>query len=183
MRKKNLSLIIGHWSFPPKQGGFTFIEVMIVMSILGILAGLMLVAYPASQRRARDARRKSDLRQYQNALEVNANKKGGLYPRRTSGTGVIAHVTLCGDLLYPAGSCPRDVKDNDATACNNNRCRYYYQSNDPGCGGGESCATQYVLWAALEQPLGDDYWAICSNGKAGEADEVDIPPLAGGCPI
>ena len=44
---------------------FTLIELLVVISIIGILAAMVTVSFTASQRQARDAAKKSDLKQYQ----------------------------------------------------------------------------------------------------------------------
>jgi len=50
--------------------GFTLVELLVVMSIIGILATVMLSSFMSSQRRSRDAVRKSDLEQVGKALEM-----------------------------------------------------------------------------------------------------------------
>lgn len=163
------------------EAGLTLLELLLVMAILSVFVTISLITYPASQRRSRDTQRKSDLNQYKTALEVYANKNNGLYPRRSAGNGQPAHTILCDDLGFSSGECPKDPKDG-TSACSTNPCSYRYQTES--CGSpGDPCATQYVLWAALEQPATDDYWVVCSNGKAGEAGTSDIPPSGGNCPI
>ncbi len=50
--------------------GFTILELLVVMAIIGILAAIGLGAYPGVQQKARDARRKSDLENIARALEM-----------------------------------------------------------------------------------------------------------------
>lgn len=59
--------------------GFTLIEILIVVAIIGILASVVLVGLGPVQRRGRDARRISDLRQVQTGLELYYGKDG-VYP-------------------------------------------------------------------------------------------------------
>lgn len=64
--------------------GFTLIELLVVVSIIGILATLLVANYNATRERARDAQRKSDLRNIQTALRVYYNDRGS-YPLSSSG--------------------------------------------------------------------------------------------------
>jgi len=66
------------------KNGFTLMELLIVMAILGILATLLIGNFTTSQRKGRDAQRKSDLKQIQEALEMYLNDKG-IYPSASSG--------------------------------------------------------------------------------------------------
>jgi len=49
---------------------FTLVELLVVMSILGVLVTVALGAFRSSQARGRDAQRKSDLKQISSALEL-----------------------------------------------------------------------------------------------------------------
>ena len=53
-----------------KQAGFTLIELMVVISIIGVLTGIVLVSMNDTRALARDARRKSDLGQIATAIEL-----------------------------------------------------------------------------------------------------------------
>ncbi|MBL7141892.1 prepilin-type N-terminal cleavage/methylation domain-containing protein [Patescibacteria group bacterium] len=50
--------------------GFTLIELLVVVAIMGLLAALAIVALNQARARARDARRISDIKQIQTALEL-----------------------------------------------------------------------------------------------------------------
>jgi len=50
--------------------GFTLIELLVVISIIGILATLLMANFFSAAARARDAVRKSDIKQLQKALEL-----------------------------------------------------------------------------------------------------------------
>lgn len=62
-----------------KQNGFTMIELLVVIVILGILSVIGLGSFSSSQMKARDSRRKTDLRAISDALEVYYNDFGN-YP-------------------------------------------------------------------------------------------------------
>ena len=53
-----------------RESGFTLIELLIVVAIIGILSSLLMANFIGIRQRARDAQRKSDLRQIQSALEI-----------------------------------------------------------------------------------------------------------------
>lgn len=59
-----------------RNTGFTLIELLVVISIIGILATLLLANFNATRGRARDAQRKSDLRNIQTALRIYYNDFG-----------------------------------------------------------------------------------------------------------
>jgi len=152
--------------------GFTMIELLVVIAIIGILASIALISFSASQKQARDSNRKSDIKQYQNALEIFANKYNGIYPSRTDTSGATASTTLCTDLGLT--SCPEDPRnDDDATQV------YKYQSN--GTGAGTVDATQYVLWTKLENST--DYFVACSTGNVGMAAQAGFSVTGGACPL
>jgi len=66
------------------QAGFTLIEIIVVMTIIGILAALGMGNFVSSQVKSRDARRKADLRQISTALETYYNDFGA-YPASLNG--------------------------------------------------------------------------------------------------
>ena len=65
-----------------KESGFTIIELLIVIVVIGILAGLVLNVFTGIQEDGRDAERKTDLEAVEGHLEAYA-AKNGMYP--TSG--------------------------------------------------------------------------------------------------
>lgn len=66
-----------------KKRGFTLIELLVVIAIIGILSSVVLASLNSARKKARDARRLSDLRQFQTALEFYYESHGD-YPGTTN---------------------------------------------------------------------------------------------------
>jgi prepilin-type N-terminal cleavage/methylation domain-containing protein len=56
-----------------KTAGFTLVELIVVIAILGLLATVSLVSFRGTQIKSRDVQRKNDLAQIQKALELYYN--------------------------------------------------------------------------------------------------------------
>ena len=72
--------------------GFTLIELLVVIVIIGILATLATVALGSARMKARDARRISDVKQIQTALELFYNS-ANMYPTTITAGSAIANGT------------------------------------------------------------------------------------------
>lgn len=147
---------------------FTLIEILVVISIISILVTMSIFALTNAFPAARDNKRKSDLNQYRNALETYANKNNSLY-YAVSGN-VNPSTTICTPLLGSGATCPDDP--NYVTR------HYSYQTNGTA---GSASATQYALWATLEDVPSTAYWVVCSNGKSGSS--ATVPSGSGACPL
>ncbi len=139
-------------------GGFTLIEMLIVIAIIGILASIVLVGLGPVQRSARDSRRASDLRSVQNALEL-CYSKGGSYPVAANWAELITALTGIGGSPQCGGSAVVPRIPSDPLPAQT----YEYSVN---CAAG----TSYMLKATLEDPT--------SNLLANPA-EPDAAPTCG----
>ena len=122
-----------------KNHGFTLIEMLIVIAVIAILAGVVLTGVSGFQASARDTRRIGDLRNAQNHLELFFNRCGH-YPVDSSicggvssSVGTVGWSELTTALETVTSQVP---KDPGATV-------YKYGFNDNGL--------NYVLKATLER--------------------------------
>ncbi len=66
------------------QRGFTLIELLVVIAIIGILSSVVLASLNGARKKGRDARRVSDLKQIQLALEMYYDSNSSEYPDASS---------------------------------------------------------------------------------------------------
>lgn len=160
-----------------KNKGFTLIELLVVIAILGILAALATVSFTGSQKQARDVRRKSDLKVYQTALEIYANKNNGLYPVCGNG-GAGVQSQICPVIMGTSDPkiCPDDPKY-DGIDPNFSPYKYQTDGDPTTCPITPPTATKFVLWAKLENTTG--YWVVCSSGSSFISTTT---PSIGSCP-
>ncbi len=64
------------------KNGFTIVELLIVIVVIGILAAIIVVSYNGTQNRANDSRRLSDMKSIQQSLETYKTLNGS-YPAVT----------------------------------------------------------------------------------------------------
>ena len=62
-----------------KNQGFTIVELLIVIVVIGILATLVITTYSGIQSKARDTKRKTDINAIQGQVEAY-NTNAGFYP-------------------------------------------------------------------------------------------------------
>lgn len=151
-----------------KQTGFTIIELLIVIAIIGILATLVLTNFQGAQARGRDTTRKSDINSIYQKLEEFYNEKGG-YP-----AGNLDGVLDEGDPVLPGidegalldadghgiGYAGGFVTGTTAPTTNpTNDDEYYYQAYDCEAAGAVSPVTatcnKYRLVSYLERESGN----------------------------
>lgn len=67
--------------------GFTLLELLIVIAIIGILVTIATASYSSAQNKSRDARRRGDVKAIQNAWEQYYADNNGAYPSTCSISG------------------------------------------------------------------------------------------------
>ena len=121
------------------QSGFTIIELLIVIVVIGILAGLVLNVFTGIQEQGRDAERKTDLEATEGHLEAYA-AKNGYYPTDAN----VADTTFV--------SANFQGLDPDALLDPTSGTAYAYASAPVACDNttGNECSS-YILSADLEE--------------------------------
>ena len=148
-----------------QRSGFTIIEILVVIGIIGLLSSIILVGLTSFRQRGRDARRVSDLRQVQNALELYYAKNSA-YP--ISGVGDWEGL---GSVLGGAGiGVDRIAKDPTVGK------KYYYLTDDHG--------QSYIIGASLEvtgSSLFSDSYAGGISGAPPPEFTIGTTPLLSSC--
>ena len=80
-----------------KSKGFIFIEVLVVIAIIGILSSVVLASLNSARKKARDARRLADIKQIQTALDLYFDANNSEYP--SGGVYNVALASLVGNFI------------------------------------------------------------------------------------
>ncbi len=142
------------------SSGFTLIEILVVMVIIGILAAIGLGAFQSAQVKGRDARRKSDIKNISTALEIYYNDKRS-YPLSDGSGGLLA----CSGQACDAGEQMSDgstiyMVQFPGDPSNHT---YYYETDGAG--------SYFRLYALLENEL--DRQAAQAGGEPGVYSGTD----------
>jgi prepilin-type N-terminal cleavage/methylation domain-containing protein len=138
-----------------KQSGFTIVELLIVIVVIGILAGLVITTFNGIQQKARDTERQTDIKALHSQLEAFWAQKG-YYPSladmndRTATTGFVA-VNMKG--LDPgAFKDPKGAAGGAlvATAAANSYAYAVQNSGGTSCESDDTTCAKYTLTATLE---------------------------------
>lgn len=135
-------------SFYHNKKGFTLIELLVVIAIIGLLATLGVVSFENARNKARDAKRLSDIKQIQSALELYLDANGQYPPGCASSNGT--YVATWAPLMSKTyiSKMPNDPIDTVS------QYGYYYCAGYRPTGNCSlaftGVATQYILATRLE---------------------------------
>ncbi|MCA9349167.1 type II secretion system protein [Candidatus Saccharibacteria bacterium] len=134
--------------------GFTIIELLIVIAIIGILAGLVLNNFQGAQAKARDSQRKTDINAMHAQLENYYNSNGN-YPTTFDAT-VLAGIDgealndPDGNAISMSGVTATAKPATGYTATKPSGAQYTYAAYGcSGTGATDTCSS-YVLYSWLE---------------------------------
>lgn len=99
-------------SLPAGRQGFTLMEILIVIAIIGVLVSVSVASYASAQKKGRDSRRKSDLKAVQNAWEQYYADNNANYPANC-GFSVTPTPSIMSGTYLPLGI-PLDPKSQAA---------------------------------------------------------------------
>lgn len=133
------------------EAGFSLLELLVVISIIGILLAIGAVGFTAAQRRGRDARRRADMQAWQDALEQ-------LYAEETDYDGDPDNGCQAAVTANMNGEAPTDPKPS--------------QSYTTDCDDDEYC-----LCATLERADGNNSASDCSGWTTGDGDYYCVSNL------
>lgn len=87
-----------------RKKGFTLIELLVVIAVIGMLSSIVLVSMGGARKKARDARRQSDLRQISSAMELCYDDPNCAGPDRyiatSAGVNTVTQIDTDGTPLY-----------------------------------------------------------------------------------
>jgi type II secretion system protein G len=150
-------------------GGFTLVELLVAITILGVLATVGLSTFTSAQARGRDTQRKSDLKQIVTALELYYSDHE-TYP--ASNSGKIAGCPSTTSTACVWGGSPSEFTDTKTSYFKNlpkdpfSNYNYYYRTVSVN-----AAVVGFQLYARLENPKDID----CLGGNCGSP-----PALPGG---
>lgn len=134
-QQNKIQFSISNFQFP-KKTGFSLIELLVVISIIGVLSAVLVANFMGMRERARDAQKIQDLYAVKNALRMYYNDHQS-YP---SSDGLNASKTILSGQLDDYISAIDEID-------------YWYSQN---FGGGEPDNDRFKLYVELEAGAGDE---------------------------
>lgn len=150
-----------------RHEGFTIVELLIVVVVIGILAAITMIAYSNIQQRARDAARLQDATTVQKSLRLYLTQTGALFgPTSTDGSWETSSEDSPGqfmETLVSSGVIGKVPVDPQNTSSRHYR-YYLYPAGTSGC---DSARGQFAVFQIIDletstRPYAEDPGFSCS---------------------
>ena len=136
-------------SLKSKQSGFTIVELLIVIVVIGILATLVIVTFSGVQQKARDTKRETDVKALASQLEVYYANNGSYPALAQLQDNAWVQANLKGldvaGLVAPNGTGTNTIVGSGAATTN-----YQYVVTPAGCTTAAKDCTGFTLTATRE---------------------------------
>ncbi len=157
--------------FTNKSRGFTLIELLVVIAIIGLLASIVLVSVGPARAKARDAKRQSDIRQINLAMEMcyddaNCGPGAGKYPTHSSSAGgtVMAWTKIDNDADGPVFL----TVPTDSTGSGDQQYKWFVSGEQ-----------NYCIGVKLEAPASSTW--VCAANRGTASKVYAGPPTLANC--
>lgn len=138
-------------SLKRKESGFTIVELLIVIVVIGILAALVVTTFSGIQKKARDSERQTDIGALHSQLEAyHAQPQNGRYPTNTNLDLDSFVTTNMKGLDLTALADPKAAGGSNDLAGAPAANVYSYVETPTGCDNSTTDCTGYTLTATLE---------------------------------
>lgn len=127
--------------------GFTLVELLVVLSIISILSAIGLASFRVILQNSRDAKRQSDLKVLQSALEQYRGDQN-FYPSVMSLSSSITLNSSTGNPSPPTNQ--KTYLNQTPTEPLSSRPSYSYSPLPAGCNNNSTLCSSYCLYASLE---------------------------------
>jgi prepilin-type N-terminal cleavage/methylation domain-containing protein len=151
----------------PRGRGFTLLELLIVIAIIGLLAGVVFASLDIARESARDSKRAQDVRNIQRALAFYATDHFGQFPTNPVSTQVANMNTGTSDITPYINPIPTDPTNTGSNgyryAVNPDRLSYtilvHLEKNSPS-------------WCSVSHQPGYPAW----NNDPADGGSTNYPP-------
>ncbi len=160
-----------------KKKGFTLIELLVVIAVIGMLSSIVLVSLGPVRKKARDARRQSDIRQISTAMEMCLDDSAcgnGSYILIAAGVGASRITTTAIGTYLTA--IPQDPGGGSSVACGTDEAIGVEMSAGGYCAWASSAGSDYCIYAKLS----NSDWILAS--EKGVITQGTPPGSMSACP-
>ena len=142
----------------PTTKAFTLLELLVVIAIIGLLSSVVLASVNDVREKSRDARRLSDMRQLQTALEFYYDSNGS-YPTTGGAMGDCSGNSSFATALQPLVDAGYMSKiPNDPQVPSNPWPQCYYYISNRACYNGDDVHPYVLLFRTEEKQLNYSSW-------------------------